>query len=689
VTRVVFKLDGTAIADKTAAPWSGTLDTTKLTNAGHTLTATAYDAEGLNTTASVALTVSNTTTAPTAGTSTPPPTSGALDIWFKAPRHGNTVSGVLTGTSCYTAGSGVARVDFSVNGTALNSDTNMADGMQCVLDTTKLANGTHTLTAKATSSTGATRSDAISINVQNGATTPPPPTSGGSDGGTTTPPPPTAGGLPSDSTGVKGIATFESIGLYWSNPGASSATGCKVQFRKQGESTWKDGLDLWFDSRNSECRGSLVHLTPGTNYEVQMGLPGQSFRKGLVVKTWAEQFPIARTVTLSPGSSQINITQGGTKDGYVLYTAAPGTVLDVKDAADFNINVSAPYVIIRGLTLKGARIDAVRISPGAHDVVVERNEITHWGRSRSGSLGRDQDSAVRAICNSSWRTERIVVQNNRIHNPRYGSNSWATGHPAGPQAITIYECNGNNVFRYNDIYSSTGKYFNDAIGAGENFSTIGSPAFDTDIYGNRITHTYDDAIEAEGANRNVRIWGNYMDGTFVGVASTVTHVGPLYVFRNVYNNGQTFGKSGQKNGYGGGRRYFFHNLTLGGADAGIKGNTNEPMTNSWSRNNVWHMNSSGGMAIGVIGGTENNFDYDMSNGNMRPYSGAQAHGIVATPSFASGHGTGSGGNYQLAPGSRGFDQGVRIPNFNDAFNGAAPDMGPHEGGTPAMKLGVQ
>ena len=25
-----------------------------------------------------------------------------------------------------------------------------------------------------------------------------------------------------------------------------------------------------------------------------------------------------------------------------------------------------------------------------------------------------------------------------------------------------------------------------------------------------------------------------MDGTFVGVASTVTHTGPLYVFRNVY-----------------------------------------------------------------------------------------------------------------------------------------------------------
>jgi hypothetical protein len=45
--------------------------------------------------------------------------------------------------------------------------------------------------------------------------------------------------------------------------------------------------------------------------------------------------------------------------------------------------------------------------------------------------------------------------------------------------------------------------------------------------------------------------------------------------------------------------------------------------------------------------------------------------------------------YQLAPNSPGYDRGARIPNFNDGFTGAAPDMGAHEAGTPAMKLGVQ
>jgi hypothetical protein len=422
---------------------------------------------------------------------------------------------------------------------------------------------------------------------------------------------------------------------------------------------------------------------------------GQQFTRGIVAKTWSEQFPIARTVHVQPGQT-LNITQGGSADGYVLYTPAPGTsgVIDSANAQDYNVRISAPYVIVRGFTLKGARIDAVRMLPGAGDVVIENNDISGWGRARSGSLGVDGDSAVRAICSSSFQLQRTVIQNNTIHDPRYGSNSWSSGHPAGPQGITYWACGANHVFRYNRITSSTGKYYNDIIGGGENFSGVGFPYADTDIYGNHLANAFDDGIESEGGNRNVRIWGNYIDDTYIGIASTATHTGPLYVFRNVTARTGTFGKSGQKNGYGEGRRYFFHNTILqpnstAGADAGIKGNTNEPLTNSWSRNNVWHVSSSNGMAIGVIGGSANNFDYDLSNGNMRPYSGAQANGIAGTPTYVSGHGpsSGGGGMYHLAPGSRGLDAGQVLPNFNDGFAGSRPDIGAHEAGAPQMKFG--
>src|SRR5512132_3094407 len=103
-------------------------------------------------------------------TATPAPTSGSLDVWFKSPLTGNTISGTRSGTSCYVNGMGVSRVQFFLDGTALNTDTTMSDGMQCVLDTTKFANGTHQLKAQAFDASGNSRWDVISIDVQNAAT---------------------------------------------------------------------------------------------------------------------------------------------------------------------------------------------------------------------------------------------------------------------------------------------------------------------------------------------------------------------------------------------------------------------------------------------------------------------------------------------------------------------------------------
>ena len=422
------------------------------------------------------------------------------------------------------------------------------------------------------------------------------------------------------ATGTSGVATFESIGLRWSpgtNPGSA---GCQVRFKKATESAYRPGLALWYDARNSECRGSLVHLTPDTSYDIQLGLPGQTYSRGLTVKTWSESFPIARTVYVTSSSQTLNITSGGSATGYVLYTPAPGTqaVIDVANGAANNVNIQAPYVIVRGLTLKGAQQNGINISEAAHDIVVENNDISGWGRSsgtqssQGYTIGADYDAGVYAKC-SNQGLVRAVIQRNRIHDPRYGANSWTDGHPHGPQGITIYSCGGNNVYRYNEIYSTPGKttghYYNDGMGGGDNFSTIGFPNSDSDIYDNRIENTWDDCVEAEGGDRNSRIWGNYCNNTATGIASTVVATGPLYIFRNVYNRSRmlegtpldsdtrnVFAKSGtQSSTIGDGRRYIFHNTLLQATQSGVTrglgagwgiGMAGLNITNTVSRNNI-------------------------------------------------------------------------------------------------------
>jgi hypothetical protein len=196
------------------------------------------------------------------------------------------------------------------------------------------------------------------------------------------------------------------------------------------------------------------------------------------------------------------------------------------------------------------------------------------------------------------------------------------------------------------------------------------------------------------------------------VATTVTQVGPVYIFRNVYNRSRqlvnrapddddrnVFAKSGTTAQWGGGRRYIFHNTLLQsppesggrfplGAGGAISGSgRGEPVTNTVSRNNIFEIWKPHWEVLSNTG-ADNDFGYDLYNGKT---SAADAHGILGTPLYAPGNGAASGasGRYQLAPGSPGYDAGARIPNFNDDYRGRAPDIGAAEAGAPAMRFGLR
>jgi Big-like domain-containing protein len=706
VKQVQFFMDGTLLSTDTTSSYTCSIDNKKYTNGAHTLKAVVTDSANQTATAQITINISGGISSTTSNT---PPTVG-----ITSPAAGTTVAGsfAYAATASDTGGS-VAKVEmYLTSGTTQKLvDTKTASPYSGTISTAGMPNGGATLMAVATDNLGAKSSVQRSITINNTVVSDP-----GTGGGTTDPG--AGGGSPTTLTGVRAVATFESLGLYWtpgSNPGAD---GCQVRYRKTTDSAWKEGFPMWYDSRDGECRSSIVHLEPGVDYAVEVGVNG-SFTAGVNAKTWADSFPVGQTIQVQNSSQTLKITQGGTKDAYLLYTG-PATI-DVANGAAYNVEISAKYVIVRGLTLKGATSDGIRLLPGASDVVIEGNDISNWG-SYSGTtlggvqVGKERQSAVRADCRDGggFTLERTVIQRNKLHHPRYGANSWDYGHPLGPQGIGYSFCGGNHVFRYNEVYSADGHYFKDGLGGEANFSDTGFPNADSDIYGNIIQHTWDDGIEAEGGNKNVRIWGNYIDQTAIGIATTVVHYGPAYIFRNVYNRSRklsavsldqdqrlNFAKSGTESTFGGGRRYVFHNTMLQATQSGLQyplgagggiiaAGTTSPLTNTMSRNNILQVWKAGNDSIRTQGGGGNDFNYDLRNGGISAYAGAEANGIVGTPIYKSGNGWSSwaGGNYQLDASSPGYDQGQRLPNFNDAFTGAAPDMGAHEAGTAAMRLGV-
>jgi hypothetical protein len=521
------------------------------------------------------------------------------------------------------------------------------------------------------------------------------------------------------------VPTFQCVGLYWNAKAGAADNTCRVRYRKSGSQDWKEALPLWFDARElspvgragrgaekptkwqfgGQYRGSIVNLEPDTAYEIELSLDKGGEKKTLTVRTWSENFPIARKVAVSDSDKTLVIEQGGTADGYVVYAPARGrqtAVIDVKNEKQHCIEVRTSYVIIRGLTLKGAQIHAIRIFSGCHDIVIEGCDISGWGRIADDGWGRDLDSAI--YCRESDLT-RVIVQRNRIHNPRSDSNNWKEYrprpgkrepyHPEGPQAIFFANSEGNHVIRYNTVFSDDDHQYNDVFGGASNFSIRGFPNRDSDIYGNRLSHCWDDTIESEGANCNVRIWGNYSTACYVAVATATTSVGPLYVWRNI--SGVMRVAPGQWSGgflktsdiMGGGRIFVFQNTILQPLEKGKDGMVRVgastglgwggPMVNVTSRNNV--LDASHRSFRDHNDDPLADYDYDLYRGPL-PNERQEKHGIAGAPIYAAGQ------PHALAANSPGHDAGVRIPNFNDDFRGAAPDMGAEELGGKPLEYGV-
>ena len=166
LTGVQFRVDGANVGTIVpAAPYLYVLDSSSLSNGSHAISAVATDSDGNSTTsAAVSVKVDNTTKDTTAPT-----------VTLTSPAGGAKVSGTVAVTATASDNVSVARVQFQLD----NANVGAADAASPYVfswDSTKTANGAHTLRAIATDSAGnSTTSASVSVTVDNTTkdTTPP------------------------------------------------------------------------------------------------------------------------------------------------------------------------------------------------------------------------------------------------------------------------------------------------------------------------------------------------------------------------------------------------------------------------------------------------------------------------------------------------------------------------------------
>jgi hypothetical protein len=159
VTKVEFYMDGTLLGTDTSSPYSFSLNTTLYPNGTHSLTAKAFDSSN-NSKVSSAVTITiNNVIADT----TPP------SVILVTPASGTTISGTYNISATAADANGVAKVEFLVDGSVKATDTSSPYSYS--FDTKSVANGSHTISAKAYDTAGNSQPATAAVTVNNTAST--------------------------------------------------------------------------------------------------------------------------------------------------------------------------------------------------------------------------------------------------------------------------------------------------------------------------------------------------------------------------------------------------------------------------------------------------------------------------------------------------------------------------------------
>jgi len=487
--------------------------------------------------------------------------------------------------------------------------------------------------------------------------------------------------------------------------------------------------------------GSVLFLEPGTTYEVRFtmsdpdgGAPREP--KEVTVATRAE--PAAsnqgRTLQVYPGGRK---PAGQTEDAFgsvaAAYDAArPGDVIFVH--AGTHVMHGAPYrwtksgepgrpIVLRGAGAERTILEGTDLKTdlfllaGAHHLIFEdltirrvRTAIDAGGRRDPGAswltVRRCRiDEVIKGIWTLSENSQSWYIADNIITGqnvkwfPRPNDTYMAGSHTG----VNVY--GQGHVVCYNRISG-----FSDSLA----IANISAPDPDAperhpvniDFYHNDLSVAVDDTLETDYGAHNIRVYRNLLYNAHTALSMQPSYGGPIYFIRNVaygitsipfkWNN-QSAGAIAYHNTLVSGRVGFRsplwsnghlrNNLILGN-DAMISSGTFTPELSTLDYN----------------GYRGKNITWTRDREEPRTYAtlaefsaatGQERHGrMVDFDVFVRAAPVREGATYQLADfdlrlqaGSNVIDAGVRLPNINDDFTGAGPDLGALEYDRPRPHYG--
>ena len=488
-----------------------------------------------------------------------------------------------------------------------------------------------------------------------------------------------------DGNAVLEVApSYISAGYELSNLAAGKADDFKAQaFYREKDGEFMPAYTPDFPPFEHKARGVLVNLKENTQYELKLVIDDNGKKSTLTKKfcTLGAKLPIAQNITVTPEMIKkgLIIKKSGNANGYIRYTAKPGTVLESNGVDAVTIQ-NVNYIILDGLTLRGGKENSIKIRH-SKNIVIRNCDIAKFGRVGIQKTHRGGEFYVKnnKILNSDagiWmqNVKNILVENNFIHDPNGFTNPWFYSHPTGPKAINAGMIE-NATIRFNDFIGGDVHRWNDAVEGMDNSGTTGGFYRNAEIYGNLFALSNDDGIELEGGEINTRFFCNRVESTLCGVSSGSCARGPSYIFSNLFWRGNDiFGLNFNsfKNGHSiwnSGKVHFFNNTATG-----YRHGTNAPSADTYrprldkmvNLNNIYALRETFGSPNGLYKIANCQSDYNLvfnpqgvTLASLRKDFDREHNGVEGDPQFTDA----VNGNFSLKETSPARGKGCTIPNF--------------------------
>jgi len=534
-------------------------------------------------------------------------------------------------------------------------------------------------------------------------------------------------------TAEVGEPTLVCLDVRWQIRGDANCNALvTMEFRKKNTGRWKHGVNLFplkdrtdkdmAGGRTRVYAGSIFDLKPGTDYEIRLRVrdpDGGRAERRIKASTLPKPAPYAEghvrhvvpegnpstefsnrfkgfefaQLAAQPGDTVLVyegtypgliVTKSGSEGKPIVYKAAGDgeVVIDGEGGRTAIYAKNVSHIIFENLTVKNAYL-GMDIN-GASDIAVKGCRFSECACCISGQIN-DSENIMKRFC----ITDSTFT----------GPVAW----PMSDEAETVRAVQiagvGHTVC-YNRI-----------SGWGSGIGMFpSSPVGSIDIYNNDISECTAEGIEADYSESNVRIFRNRMINCGSGISVQNVRGGPVYAVRNVmYNIQSEFFKVRR----GSSGVVILHNTCVKkGTPLFISGG---PLYNMVFKNNIFIGTKSlfavdftlpleeCFMDYNGYGGTWNTFakfgtiQYPSIN-RFRETEEMEIHGLVLKDTAIFGSGTKPPSdiataykaeevNLMPASSSPCADAGCMLPNINDGYSGAAPDLGAYEQGEAIPRYG--